>query len=205
MDVEDHKSPAAMANRSSSNKKRARNCCFICLAVLLLLGLLLLILGLTVFKTKKPVTTVDAVSLDDLDVSFDIARLQVHLNVTVKADLSVQNPNRVSFKYDTTSALLQYKGQVIGDAPLLAGKIGSRQTHSMNISLTVMADRLLSDSSLYSDVIAGALHLTTYVKLSGVVHLLFKIHVKTSSTCDLFIDVLNRRLLNQTCHYKTKL
>ncbi|KAH0633233.1 uncharacterized protein [Solanum tuberosum] len=204
MDVEDHKSPVAMANRSS-NKKRARNCCFICLALLLLLGLLLLILGLTVFKTKKPVTTVDAVSLDDLDVSFDIARLQVHLNVTVKADLSVQNPNRVSFKYDTTSALLQYKGQVIGVAPLLAGKIGSRQTHPMNISLTVMADRLLSDSSLYSDVMAGALHLTTYVKLSGVVHLLFKIRVKTSSTCDLFIDVLNRRLLNQTCHYKTKL
>lgn len=200
--MEDHKSPVAAA---MGNKKRARNCCFVCLAVLVLLGLLLLTLGLTVFKTKNPVTTVDAVTLDDLDVSFDIARLQVHLNVTVKADLSIQNPNRVSFKYDTTSALLQYKGKAIGEAPLPAAKIGSRQTHPMNISLTVMADRLLSDSTLYSDVMAGALHFTTYVKLSGVVHLLFKIHVKTSSTCDLFIDVLNRRLLNQTCHYKTKL
>lgn len=195
----------APPNYRSSKKKRARNCCFICLAVLLLLGLLFLILGLTVFKAKKPVMTVNDVSLGNLGVSFDIARLQVHLNVTLNAHLSVKNPNRVGFKYDSTSAILQYKGQVVGDAPVPAGKIGSGETRPMNISLTVMADRLLSDSSLYSDVMSGALPLTTYVKLSGVVHVLFKIHVKSSSTCDLFIDVLNRKLVNQTCHYKTKL
>lgn len=195
----------APPNYRSSKKKRARNCCFICLAVLLLLGLLFLILGLTVFKAKKPVMTVNDVSLGNLGVSFDIARLQVHLNVTLNAHLSVKNPNRVGFKYDSTSAILQYKGQVVGDAPVPSGKIGSGETRPMNISLTVMADRLLSDSSLYSDVMSGALPLTTYVKLSGVVHVLFKIQVKSSSTCDLFIDVLNRKLVNQTCHYKTKL
>lgn len=206
MDVEskqDNKSPGMAP--LSSKKTRARNCCFICLAILLLLGLLFLILGLTVFKAKKPVMSVNDVSLADLDVSFDIARLLVHLNVTLNADLTVKNPNRVGFKYASTSAILQYKGQVVGDAPVPAGKIGSGETRPMNITLTVMADRLLSESGLYSDVMSGALPLTTYVKLSGAVHILFKIHVKSSSTCDLFVDVLNRKLVNQTCHYKTKL
>ncbi|MCD7456849.1 hypothetical protein HAX54_033332 [Datura stramonium] len=195
----------APPNYRSSKNRRARNCCFICLAVLVLLGLIFLILGLTVFKARKPVTTVNSVSLRDLDVSFDIARLQVLLNVTVQADLSVRNPNRVGFKYDSTSAILQYKGKEIGDAPLPAGEIGPRETRPMNITLTVMVDRLLSGSGLYSDVMSGALPLTTYVKLSGVVRVLFKIHVKSTSTCDLFVDVLNRKLVNQTCHYKTKL
>ncbi|XP_059306360.1 NDR1/HIN1-like protein 6 [Lycium ferocissimum] len=186
-------------------KRRGRNCCYICLAVILLLGLLFLILGLTVFKAKKPITTVNSVSLKDLDVSFDITRLQVHLNITLQADLSVKNPNRVGFKYDPTSATLQYKGQTIGDAPVPAGSIGARETSPMNITLTVMADRLLSTNGLFSDVRSGILPLTTYVKLSGVVRVIFKIHVKTSTTCDLYIDVLNRKLANQTCHYKTKL
>lgn len=190
-------------NYGSSKKRRGRNCCFICLAVLLLLGLLFLILGLTVFKAKKPVITVNSVSLRDFSVDI----LQVHLNVTLQADLSVRNPNRVGFKYDSTSAILQYKGQVVGDAPIPAGGIGSRDTRPMNITLTVMADRLLSNSGLYSDILSGSgmLPLTTYVKLSGVVRVLFKIHVKTTTSCDLYIDVLNRKLANQTCHYKTKL
>ncbi|KAF3620848.1 putative KH domain-containing protein-like [Capsicum annuum] len=211
MDMESrqgNKSPSGMTHpnhRSSSKKKRARNCCLICLAVLILVGLLFLILGLTVFKAKKPVITVNSVVLRDLGVSFDITKLQVHLNVTLQADLSVRNPNRVGFKYDSTSATLQYKGQVIGDAPVPAGKIGSRETRPMNITLTVMADRLFSNSGLYSDVMSGGLPLTTYVKLSGVVRVLFKIHVKSSTTCDLYIDVLNRKLVNQTCHYKTNL
>ncbi|KAK4359526.1 hypothetical protein RND71_021755 [Anisodus tanguticus] len=204
MDVESKQS-----NKSTGmvppKKRRARNCCFICVAVVLLLGLLFLILGLTVFKAKKPVTTVNSVSLRDLDISFDFARLQVHLNVTLEADLSVRNPNRVGFKYDSTSAILQYKGQTVGDAPVPAGEIASRETRPMNITLTVMADRLLSTSGLFSDVRSGMLPLTTYIKLSGVVRVLFKIHVKTATTCDLYIDVLNRKLANQTCHYKTKL
>nr|XP_016500808.1 PREDICTED: uncharacterized protein LOC107819236 [Nicotiana tabacum] len=209
MDVESKQGnkSTGMTRLPNYRSRRGRNCCFICLAVLLLLGLLFLILGLTVFKAKKPVTTVNSVSLRDMDFSVDIVRLQVHLNVTLQADLSVTNPNRVGFKYDSTSAILQYKGQVIGDAPIPDGEIGSRETRPMNITLSVMADRLLSDSGLYSDVLSGSgmLSLTTYVKLSGVVRVLVKIHVKTTTSCDLYIDVLNRKLANQTCHYKTKL
>lgn len=209
MDVESKQGnkSTGMTPPPNYGSRRGRNCCFICLAVLLLLGLLFLILGLTVFKAKKPVITVNSVSLRDMDFSLDIVRLQVHLNVTLQADLSVRNPNRVGFKYDSTSAILQYKGQVVGDAPIPAGGIGSRDTRPMNITLTVMADRLLSNSGLYSDILSGSgmLPLTTYVKLSGVVRVLFKIHVKTTTSCDLYIDVLNRKLANQTCHYKTKL
>nr|XP_033511526.1 uncharacterized protein LOC108944785 isoform X1 [Nicotiana tomentosiformis] len=205
MDVESKQGnkSTGMTPPPNYGSRRGRNCCFICLAILLLLGLLFLILGLTVFKAKKPVITVNSVSLRDFSVDI----LQVHLNVTLQVDLSVKNPNRVGFKYDSTSAILQYKGQVVGDAPIPSGGIGSRETRPMNITLTVMADRLFSNSSLYSDFRSGSgmVPLTTYVKLSGVVRVLFKIHVKTTTSCDLYIDVLNRKLANQTCHYKTKL
>nr|XP_009779595.1 PREDICTED: uncharacterized protein LOC104228762 isoform X2 [Nicotiana sylvestris] len=154
-----------MTRLPNYRSRRGRNCCFICLAVLLLLGLLFLILGLTVFKAKKPVTTVNSVSLRDMDFSVDIVRLQVHLNVTLQADLSVTNPNRVGFKYDSTSAILQYKGQVIGDAPIPDGEIGSRETRPMNITLSVMADRLLSDSAF----LVGLLKLSLKILQMGLV------------------------------------
>ncbi|KAJ8550784.1 hypothetical protein K7X08_000154 [Anisodus acutangulus] len=204
MDVESKQS-----NKSTGmvppKKRRARNCCFICVAVVLLLGLLFLILGLTVFKAKKPVTTVNSVSLRDLDISFDFARFQVHLNVTLEADLSVRNPNRVGFKYDSTSAILQYKGQTVGDAPVPAGEIGSRETRPMNITLTVMADRLLSTSGLFSDVrSAMILALTlfrikeTRIKLSSVAVQGFAapiywpaLQIKLNLTLDLKIQLEN--------------
>nr|XP_018625638.1 uncharacterized protein LOC108944785 isoform X2 [Nicotiana tomentosiformis] len=144
MDVESKQGnkSTGMTPPPNYGSRRGRNCCFICLAILLLLGLLFLILGLTVFKAKKPVITVNSVSLRDFSVDI----LQVHLNVTLQVDLSVKNPNRVGFKYDSTSAILQYKGQVVGDAPIPSGGIGSRETRPMNITLTVMADRLFSNS-----------------------------------------------------------
>lgn len=172
---------------------------------ILVVGLIILILGLTVFKAKRPATTVNSVSLKDFQLSVDILRLRVLLNVTLDADLSVTNPNRVAFQYDNSSAVLEYRGQVVGEAPIPAGKIGSRQTLPMNITLTLMADRLLSDSNLYSDITSGTLPLTTYTRISGYVRIVFKIHVVSYATCDLYVDVTSRSLTNQTCHYRTRL
>ncbi|KAI3473067.1 hypothetical protein Pfo_030359, partial [Paulownia fortunei] len=174
-------------------------------AVILGLGLLFLILGLTVFKAKRPVTTVNSVSLDDLDFSVDIARLRVLLNVTLGVGISVNNPNRVGFKYTNSTAFLRYRGNDVGEVPVPSGKIGARDTRSLNLTLTLMADRLLSNSALYSDVISGTLPFQTYIRIAGKVRILFNIHVVTYTTCDLEINLANRTLSNQKCHYKTKL
>ncbi|XP_027173397.1 uncharacterized protein LOC113773067 [Coffea eugenioides] len=175
------------------------------IGVILVVGLVMLILGLTVFKAKRPVTTVNSVSLRDIDVSVDVFRLRVLLNVTLDANIAVNNPNRVGFHYANSTAILKYRGQDVGQVPIPAGHIGPRQTLPMNITLTLMADRLLSNSNLYRDVLSGTLPLTTFTRISGYVRILFKIHVVSYTTCDLDVDVGNRRLTNQTCHYRTKL
>lgn len=201
----DSKKPSSNEIQRGRGRRSKAICWGWVISGILVVGLIILILGLTVFKAKRPATTVNSVSLKDFHLSVDILRLRVLLNVTLDADLSVTNPNRVAFQYDNSSAVLEYRGQVVGEAPIPAGNIGSRQTLPMNITLTLMADRLLSDSNLYSDVTSGTLPLTTYTRISGYVRILFKIHVVSYTTCDLYVDVTSRSLTKQTCHYRTRL
>lgn len=173
--------------------------------MILVVGIVILVLGLTVFKAKRPVTSVNSVSLRDFDLSLDVLALRVRLNVSLDVNVAVKNPNKVGFQFTNSSALLKYRGQVVGEVPIPAGKIGAQQTLSMNITLALMADRLLSNSNLYSDVASGTVPLSTFTRISGHVRILFKIHVVSYTTCDLYVDVINRRIANQTCHYRTKL
>jgi hypothetical protein len=166
----------------------------------------MVILGLTVFKAKDPVTTVNSVALKDLSFDLDIAKLGVYLNVTLDVNISIKNPNKVGFKYKNSSALLNYRGRVVGEVPIPAAKISPDQTVTMNLMLTVLADRLISNSNLVSDVISGTLPLTASTRISGKVYILkiIKFHAVSYTTCDIDIHVLKRSMTNH-CQYKTKL
>lgn len=189
-----------------SSGKRRKTCCIAVIGSIIGIVILLVILAFTVFKAKRPVTTYDNLSIEDLDVSLDFARLKVHVNVTLGADISVYNPNKVGFKYTNSTAFLNYRGELVGEAPLLAGDISAGGTEHMNVSLTVLADRLISNSEIFPDITSGVLSFNTVVKLSGKVEILFfKIHAVTSSSCDFNIYISNRTVGDQQCKYKTKL
>lgn len=200
----DSESKERNSNRKT-RRRRNRNICLGVIAAVLLLALILLILGLTVFKAKRPVITVNSVSLKNFDLNLDILRFRVNLNVTLDVHLSVKNPNRVGFRYTNSSALLRYRGEVVGEVPIPAGKINAGETSNMNLTLTLLADRLISNSNLYSDVIAGALPLSTSTRISGKVRIVVPIHVVSYATCELNLNVASGSVTNQTCHYKTKL
>ncbi|CAL9246429.1 unnamed protein product [Arabidopsis halleri] len=199
------------ANGGGGKKVRRKRNCKICICftilLLLLIFVVILILAFTLFKPKRPITTIDSVTVDRLRASVNPLLLQVILNLTLNVDLSLKNPNRVGFSYDSSSALLNYRGQLIGEAPLPANRIAARQTVPLNLTLTLMADRLLSESQLLSDVMAGVIPLNTFVKVSGKVTVLkvFKIKVQASSSCDLTISVSDRNVTSQHCKYSTKL
>lgn len=186
---------------------KGRKVCLIVTGVVIAIVLLIVILALTVFKAKHPVTTVNSVKLEDFHLGLDIAKLKVDLNVTLGVDISVKNPNKVGFKFSDSVANLNYRGQQIGEVPVPAGEISSDATKEFNLSLTIMADRLLSDSQLYSDVTSGTLPLNTFVKISGKVRILgfIKVHVVSSTSCDFAVDISTRAVENQECKYKTKL
>ncbi|KAI3456870.1 hypothetical protein Pfo_013533 [Paulownia fortunei] len=197
--------PLGSPNHRPVRKRRRFVCLWATTAVIVGLGLLFLILGLTFFKSKPPVTTVNSIAVADLNFSVDIAKRLVYLNLSLYTDVTVENPNRVGFKYTNSTASLRYRGNDVGQVPIPAGKIGARGTSTLNLTLALMADRLLSDSDFYSDVISGSLHFQTFIRLSGKVRMLFDIHVVAYATCDLEIHLTTRTLFNQTCHYKTKL
>ncbi|GAV91399.1 LEA_2 domain-containing protein, partial [Cephalotus follicularis] len=181
-----------------------RNICIGLSGAIVVIAIVIVILALTVFKKKDPITTVNSVTLQDLDVSFDISRLKVYVNLTLDFNLSVKNPNKVSFKYTNSSAFLYYRGQIVGEVPIPADQMSADATKVYNLTATILADRLLS---AFSDVMAGQLPLNIYSQLSGKVRIfnIFNIHVKTSSSCDFTIFVSNRTVSDQQCHYKTKL
>lgn len=188
-----------------SNK--CRNICIAVLVVAVIIVLVILILALTVYKAKKPVITVNSVNLKDLDVSFDMVRMKALLNMTVDVDLSVRNPNRVGVDYTNTSAELGYRGEPVGEAPIPAGRISADSTEDMNITATVMADRMLSNPRTFSDIKGGVLPMTTSTKISGKVSILslFKIHVKSAVSCDINVFISNRTIDDHQCKYETKL
>ncbi|XP_010504211.1 PREDICTED: uncharacterized protein LOC104781289 [Camelina sativa] len=202
---------SSMEMQSGKNKSRRKRNCKICVCFSILLFLLIciiiIILAFTLFKPKRPVTTMDSISVERLRASVNPLLLKVFLNLTLNVDLSLKNPNRVGFSYDSSSALLSYRGQLIGEAPLPASRIAPRKTHLLNLTLTLMADRLLSESELLSDVMAGVIPLNTFVKVSGKVSVLkiFKIKVQSSSSCDLIVSVSDRNVTSQNCKYSTKL
>lgn len=206
MEVESAKDAKSIGARPDNARNRRRNICLAVIAVVLAIVILLVVLGFTVFKAKHPINTVNSIAVKDLKFSLDIMRLRVNLNVSLDVNLSIKNPNKVGFKYTNSSALLKYRGEVVGDVPVPAGEISAGETLPMNMTLTVLADRLLSNSDVYSDVMSGTLPFSTFTRMSGKVHILIvKIHLVSYTTCDFNISVGNRSVTDQTCHYKTKL
>ncbi|XP_057977246.1 uncharacterized protein LOC131164232 [Malania oleifera] len=187
--------------------RRSRCLATTSVVVVVVLVAVILILGFTVFKPKHPISTVDSVSLKNLEVSMGIPKFRVFLNVVIDADLTVNNPNRVKFRYAGGTALLLYRNDVVGVAPIPAGEIPANGATGLNLTLTVMADRLLSNPGIYSDVMSGKLPLTTSTTIPGKVYILgsFKVHVVSETTCDLMINVSNRTIDRSNCRYKTKL
>ncbi|XP_022149721.1 uncharacterized protein LOC111018077 [Momordica charantia] len=122
-------------------------------------------------------------------------------------DLSVRNPNKVAFKYSDGTAVIRYRGEEFGEAPIPAGRLAADGTQGMNLSLTMIADRLLAKPELFPDVVAGELPISTYARLSGKVTVIgvFKIHVVASTACDFAVDIKNRSIGDQQCHYRTQL
>ena len=55
---------------------------------------------------------------------------------------------------------------------IMAGKIDAEEKKEMNITLTIMADRLLKMTTVFLNVVAGCMSLNTYTRISCKVKIL---------------------------------
>ncbi|MCL7042285.1 hypothetical protein MKW94_006881, partial [Papaver nudicaule] len=133
----------ANSDKGITGFRRNKNLCFCLIAGLVGFIPVIVIMGFTVFKPKNTITTVNSVKLDGFHLSVDVPKLGVDLNQ--------------DFRYGNGSSLWYYKGDVVGEAGILAGKISPGETIGLNTILTVLVDRLISNSNVYSDSMSGIL------------------------------------------------
>lgn len=188
-------------------KRRMLWCCGSTVALLLLIVIVCLILAVTVFKQRDPRLTVNSVSLDHFEFNFDATRFKINLNVSLDLNLSIKNPNKASFKFSNSTTLLYYRGTNVGEARVPADKIGADSTIRMNITVTVLANQLLSNGNAINDALAGSFPMSTWTRISGRVNFLniFKHHAVTYSSCNITIAVPEGSLRSQECTHTIKL
>lgn len=184
--------------------KRAFTCGGICACFVVLLGIVILVLALVVFKAKQPVIHIDSITLETLSISGGNSSENLSgtsVNLTLGVGVSVYNPNHASFKYTNSTSYMYYREMELGEAPIPAGQIGAKGTETLSTILKLNASRVLTNPNLLSDYLAGSFPITTSAEVSGRVNVLnvFKRHAKSFSLCSLSIVVSTRSVENMTC------
>ncbi|EFJ28530.1 hypothetical protein SELMODRAFT_17213, partial [Selaginella moellendorffii] len=177
----------------------------ITLAVLVVIGILLLILALTVFKPKSPVISIDSVQLQSFNVSLNLLSPRLELGLTMW--VSVYNPNRASFKYTNSTSVITYHGDEVGNARIPAGEIGARGREKFPTDVSIQAMQIVGNSNLLPDVASGSIPISTRTVVSGRVNVLnvIKRHATSTSVCNVTISVASRNVQDFKCSHKTKL
>ncbi|XP_010525241.1 PREDICTED: uncharacterized protein LOC104803064 [Tarenaya hassleriana] len=202
---------ATVGYSTEKNRLRRRNHirCFGCVAVtVLVLAVTVLILAFTVFRVKEPKIQMNSIKITSLDISLGPQILQPLINVSMAADLSIKNPNSVSFKFGNTTTEVYYHGTVVGVARGPPGKARARRTMRMNITMDILADRMLSSGGdLVRDVGSGSLNMTAYTVVGGKVNILgiVKKHVTVKMNCTVVLSLSSRDTQGFKCKRKVHL
>ncbi|KAM7251609.1 hypothetical protein ACFE04_023492 [Oxalis oulophora] len=206
MDVESERafakgSPLKQSENQIKSRKRRNAILAITVAIILIIVIVIITLSLTLFKAKDPKTTLNSVALDSISASLDMPRLRALVNISLNIDLTVKNPNIVTFKYTNSTSYLNYRGQMVGEAPTPAGKLSSDSSRQLNLTLTVMADRFATIIETYTDILNGALPFNMVSDVKGKVKIMniFIIHVESAVSCDFTVFIGNSTVSNPVC------
>lgn len=188
-------------------KRLCATCCAITCCLVVLVVVVVVILAFTVFKVKKPRIHVESVSVQSFTANIEgILPPRVSVNLTLDVVVSVENPNKASFRYTNSTADIFYRGDEVGYFPIPSGEIASNGMEQISSTLVVLADRLVATSDLLSDFRSGYITFTTTTDISGRVKILIiKKHVDTSTECNVTVSVGSRSVNNTVCSYRIRL
>ncbi|XP_031272726.1 late embryogenesis abundant protein At1g64065-like [Pistacia vera] len=149
-----------------------------CVALLLTITALIIILILTVFQIKDPDIKVNSVTIKQIAfANITNGGLPSGLNITLVADVSVKNPNVASIKLGNSTSTIYYGGIVVGEGRIPAAVSKSKRTLRLNVSMDVIPKKLMAVPTFTTDLISGALNMSTYTRIQGKVKLLKSIKV----------------------------
>ncbi|XP_015084618.1 uncharacterized protein LOC107028077 [Solanum pennellii] len=187
-------------------RRRCIKCCGCCGITTIIIGIIILILALTVFKVKDPAIRMNSIRFEGLSSLTSSSNLQTNMNITVSADISIKNPNAVSFKFNPATASLVYSDRIIAEAMLPRGSARARRTFSMNVIIMVMVEKLIVIPRLTSDLIAGELPVSMSTNINGKVNLgVFKKSVDIRMNCDMVVGLQRQDVKDINCERKVSL
>lgn len=182
-------------------------CCGSCLIVVVVVTIVVVVVVLTVFKVKDPTITVNSTTLQNITFSLSLPSLTPTLDLALRINVTVHNPNQASFRYTNSTNLLMYHGLNIGEAPIPAGSIGADADEVIILVLVVKAAEFLKSSNFASDVLADQIPMQSVTTVSGRVNAfsIYKHHASSTATCDMVLSITNDTLSSFQCHYKVKI
>ncbi|XP_030955725.1 late embryogenesis abundant protein At1g64065-like [Quercus lobata] len=184
-------------------KYHHRKCikCFGCFtALLLIIAVIMLVLAFTVFHIRDPMVRMNGLTLTNLNLSNETLRQD--FNVTLIADVSVKNPNAATFRYDNSTTTIYYHDAVVGEARIPSGKAKARRTVRMNMTVDIIASKVLAVQNISSVLISGQLNVSSYTKITGRVKVLNIVnkHVVVTMNCTVTYNFLSQGIQYQDCH-----
>ncbi|KAG2617987.1 uncharacterized protein LOC120664856 [Panicum virgatum] len=196
LDAEEEEAQTATGWRSMRYLRKRRRCLLCCggccVTTAVVVGIVILVLALTVFKVKDPRMTMNNVWLTAISTGpgTGIAST-VATNATITADVSIKNPNAVAFRFSRSETDVYYKGQTISVAYVPAGSVGADRTMRMNVTVDLLADRLMSAMNTTGLIFGQQYDIDTHTEMTGRVKILgiIKKHIGIKLNCTIVIEV----------------
>ncbi|KAF8088317.1 hypothetical protein N665_0546s0045 [Sinapis alba] len=180
-------------------RRRNRIKCLICIIVTsLVLTTVVLTLVFMVFRVKAPIIEMNGVTVNGQDSTAGTQILLLGTNISMIVDVSVKNPNSVTFRYSNTTTDIYYKGIVVGEARGPPGKARAHGKARMNMTVDIRIDRLVLEPGLVREVsVSGLVNLWSYTKVSGKVKIMgiVKKHVTVKMNCTMAVDISRQAII----------
>ncbi|KAK6920070.1 Late embryogenesis abundant protein, LEA_2 subgroup [Dillenia turbinata] len=190
---------AASLHQKKLRRRRCIRCCGCIGAVYLIQVIVIIILIFTVFRVKDPVIKMNNVKVLHLDLINGTIPAPGS-NMTLLADVSVKNPNYVSFKYGNTTTSVYYRGTLVGEARNGPGESKARRTSQMNVTVDIIVNQVLSNPNIKTDYESGTVSMTSYTRVGGKVKILFiKKHILVKMNCTITANVTSQQIDDLKC------
>ncbi|XP_021295156.1 uncharacterized protein LOC110424790 [Herrania umbratica] len=178
-------------------------CCGVTAILFIIVAVVFVILTFTLFKPKDPKITPQSVTLESIDlVVFPVIKGNVSLGLVVTVD----NPNYGGFKYMNSTAYVNYRGNLVAEAPIESDSIPARAKHNISTTVIVFADKLATDPNFPTDFLSGVLNFTSSTILHGKVRVLNLLKLKASSSSGCNISILvQTESVDSVCKSKIRL
>ncbi|XWS19451.1 hypothetical protein CRYUN_Cryun31cG0017100 [Craigia yunnanensis] len=163
-------------------------CCAVSAILFIIIVVVLVTLCFTLFKPKDPKIIPQSVTLENFHL---VVFPDIKGNVSLGLVVTIDNPNYGGFKYKNSTAYINYRGNLVAEAPIENDSIPARAKHNISTTVILFADKLAADPNFLNDFFSGVFNFTSSTILHGKTNVfnILKLKASSSSSCNISILV----------------